>query len=187
MASVEGLEIYPNDHLAGATTGTELANHIKTEYADTSFGPFLAELAGDIDQDKASLEELMERLGIAQSPTKQATSWIAEKASRLKLSETMSGGREMKRLMEFEMLSLGIEGKASLWRALIAVSDSHPALATTDLARLEEPTGTQPARPEGQQSQRAEEATRPRSDGREGENGHGTDRHTRPAAGRRTR
>ncbi|MDQ2882242.1 MAG: hypothetical protein M3Y48_13775 [Actinomycetota bacterium] len=145
MASVEGLEIYLNDHLAGATTGTELANKIKAEYADTSFGPFLAELAGDIDQDKVSLEELMERLGIAQSPIKQATSWIAEKASRLKLSETMSGGREMKRLMEFEMLSLGIEGKASLWRALISVSDSHPALATTDLARLEKRAESQRA------------------------------------------
>lgn len=145
MASVEGLEIYLNDHLAGASIGTELANKIKTEYADTSFGPFLAELAGDIDQDKASLEELMERLGIAQSPIKQATSWIAEKASRLKLSETISGGREMKRLMELEMLSLGIEGKASLWRALIAVSDFHPALAATDLARLEKRAESQRA------------------------------------------
>ncbi|MGH3600951.1 MAG: hypothetical protein ACRDQH_11865 [Pseudonocardiaceae bacterium] len=137
MASVTGLEIYLNDHLAGATTGTELVNKIKAEYADTPFGPFLAELAGDIDQDKTSLEELMDRLGIARSPIKQATSWIAEKASRLKLSEAMTGDPELKRLMEFEMLSLGIEGKASLWRALIAVSDSHPALTTTDLARLE--------------------------------------------------
>ncbi|MGH3782517.1 MAG: hypothetical protein ACRDRO_18335 [Pseudonocardiaceae bacterium] len=137
MASVTGLETYLNDHLAGATTGTELANKIKAEYADTSFGPFLAELAGDIDQDKTSLEELMDRLGIARSPIKQATSWIAEKASRLKLSEAMTGDPDLKRLLEFEMLSLGIEGKASLWRSLIAVSDSHPALVTTDLVRLE--------------------------------------------------
>jgi hypothetical protein len=145
MASVKGLETYLNDHLAGATAGTELANKIKSDYADSPFGPFLAELARDIDQDKMSLEELMERLGIAQSPIKQASSWIAEKASRLKLSETMTGDQELKRFMEFEMLSLGIEGKASLWRAMIVVSDVHPALDATDLARLEKRAESQRA------------------------------------------
>ncbi|MDQ3760459.1 MAG: hypothetical protein M3460_01760 [Actinomycetota bacterium] len=136
MALAKGLETYLQDHLAGAVAGTELANKISSEYANTRFGPFLAELAHDIEQDKATLEGLMERLGIQQSPIKQVTSWIGEKISRLKLSETMTGDQDLKRLLELETLSLGVEGKLSMWRALIAVRDAHPELAATDLARL---------------------------------------------------
>jgi hypothetical protein len=78
----------------------------------------------------------MERLGIQQSAIKQGASWIAEKVSRLKLSETMTGNQDLKRFLEFETLSLGIEGKLSLWRALIEIRDSYAELAATDLARL---------------------------------------------------
>jgi len=136
MTSANGLATYLNDHLAGAVAGSELANKISIEYADTPSGLFLAELARDIMQDKVTLEELMERLGIQRSPLKQAASWIGEKLSRVKLSETMTGDRDLKRLLEFETLALGIEGKLSMWRALISVSHSHVELAATDLATL---------------------------------------------------
>ncbi|MGH3984858.1 MAG: hypothetical protein ACRDST_19775 [Pseudonocardiaceae bacterium] len=136
MASAQGLETYLNDHLAGAAGGSELASKISSEYAGTRFGPFLAELARDIEQDKTTLEELMDRLGMQQSAIKQGASWIAEKISRLKLSETMTGDQDLKRFMEFETLSLGIEGKLLLWRALIEIRDSHAELAATDLDRL---------------------------------------------------
>lgn len=136
MPSIQALETYLTDHLAGATAGVELANKISSAYAGTRFGPFLAELAREIEQDKATLEGLLERLGIQQSPTKQAASWLGEKLSRLKLSETMTGSADLKRLLEFEMLSIGIEGKHSMWRALAEVSHSHVELAATDLAGL---------------------------------------------------
>lgn len=133
MAANKELETYLTDHLAGAIAGVELANKISSECAGTRFGPFLAELARDIEQDKATLEGLMEQLGIQPSPLKEATSWIAEKLSRLKLSETMTGDTDLKRLLEFEMLSLGIEGKLSMWRALIEVNHAHSELAAADL------------------------------------------------------
>ncbi|MGH3777790.1 MAG: hypothetical protein ACRDRR_19010 [Pseudonocardiaceae bacterium] len=155
MASVKGLETYLNDHLAGSVTGIELANKISSEYAATRFGPFLAELAREIEQDKATLEELMARLGIPRSPVKQAAGWITEKATRLKMSETMTGDQDLKRLLEFETLSLGIEGKLSMWRALIEVSDAHAELAATDLARLVKRAETQRANLEDHRLQAA--------------------------------
>ena len=158
MAAAKGLETYLNDHLAGAVTGSELANKISSEYAGTPFGPFLAELAREIEQDKATLEGLMERLGIQQSQIKQAASWIGEKASRLKLSETMTGDQNLKRLLEFEMLSLGIEGKLSMWRALIEVSDSYPELAAIDLAGLAKRAESQRSNLETHRLQVANEA-----------------------------
>ncbi|MGH3804419.1 MAG: hypothetical protein ACRDTD_30630, partial [Pseudonocardiaceae bacterium] len=97
------------------------------------------------EQDKVTLEGLMERLGIPRSPIKQAAGWIVEKVSRLKLSETMTGSQDLKRLLEFETLSLGIEGKLSMWRTLIEVSDSYAELAATDLTRLAKRAETQRA------------------------------------------
>jgi hypothetical protein len=160
MASSKGLETYLSDHLGGAIGGVELAKKISSEYAKTTFGPFLAELAREIAQDKATLEKLMERLGIERSPVKEATSWVAEKVSRLKLSDTMTGDQDLKRLLEFEMLSLGIEGKASMWRALIEVSPSHVELAATDLAGLAKRAETQRANLENHRLQVANQALR---------------------------
>ncbi|HET9117525.1 MAG TPA: hypothetical protein VFN75_05530 [Pseudonocardiaceae bacterium] len=54
MASAKGLETYLSDHLGGAATGVELSKKISFEYAQTPFGPFLAELAQEIQQDKAT-------------------------------------------------------------------------------------------------------------------------------------
>jgi hypothetical protein len=136
MAAATGLDTYLNDHLAGSNAGSELASKLSSEYANTPYGPFLAELAREIEQDKVALEGLMRRLEIQQNPIKQAAGWIGEKASRLKLSETMTGDQDLKCLMELETLSLGIEGKLSMWRALIEVSDAYAELAAIDLASL---------------------------------------------------
>jgi hypothetical protein len=96
-----------------------LANKISSEYAGTAFGPFLAELAREVAQDKETLEGLMRRLEIAQSPVKQTAGWVGEKLGRLKLSETMTGGQNL-----------------SMWRALIEISHSHTGLVTEELADL---------------------------------------------------
>jgi hypothetical protein len=158
MTSTNGLATYLNDHFAGAVAGSELANKISNEYADTSYGLFLTELARDIAQDKATLEELMERLGIERSPVRQVASWIGEKLSRMKLSEAMTGDQDLKRLLEFEALSLGIEGKLSMWRALISVSHSHVELAATDLAMLAKRAESQRSKLEDHRLQSATQA-----------------------------
>lgn len=146
MADTELLGIYLNDHLAGASAGTELAQKISEHYADTKFGPMLAELASDIEQDRVTLAELMERLGIQHSAVKQAAGWVSEKLTRVKLSDAMTGSAELKRLLECETLSLGIEGKHSMWLSLQEIRDHHPVLASTDLDGLAERAQNQRSR-----------------------------------------
>lgn len=136
MAATELLNIYLNDHLAGATAGSELASKMSSESTATPYGTFLSELARDIEHDRATLADLMDRLGIQQDALKQAGGWLLEKLTRLKLNEQLTGGSELKRLLEFETLSLGVEGKLVMWRALEQVSHEHPALADTDLDSL---------------------------------------------------
>jgi hypothetical protein len=43
-------------------------------------------LASQIEEDRQTLIELMERMDTSKNPVKQATTWMAEKVSRAKLS-----------------------------------------------------------------------------------------------------
>ncbi|MBA3744262.1 hypothetical protein [Sporichthya sp.] len=136
MTSTKALGTYLQDHLAGATAGSELARKLGSEYTTGPLGGFLSELSRDIDQDKDTLTEVMGSLDISPDVIKQATGWVAEKMTRLKLSDRMTGDPDLTRLMEFEVMSIGIEGKLALWRALIAVADELPGLAGVDLPGL---------------------------------------------------
>ena len=48
-------------------------------------------LAPQIEEDRGVLLDLMERMGTSKNPAKQATTWLAEKASRPKFSGLTSG------------------------------------------------------------------------------------------------
>jgi len=52
------LSIYLNAHLARAIAGGELARRAASSNEGSELGPFLAELAEKIDQDRESLERL---------------------------------------------------------------------------------------------------------------------------------
>lgn len=145
MTSKELLGTYLNDHFAGASAGSELAQKLSSENAGTEYGSFLSELARDIDQDRSTLEDLINRLGIEKNPIKEAGGWLMEKLSRIKLSDAMTGSTDLKRLLEFEALSLGIEGKLVMWQALKEVSGNYPEFADVDLDGLVKRAETQRA------------------------------------------
>jgi hypothetical protein len=134
--SLDVLGTYLTDHLAGSAAAVELARKAQSKTADTPLGAFLTGLAEAIEADRQTLVDLIDRLGVDTSPLKQAGASAAEKLSRLRLHERVTGSDALSRLMELESLALGIEGKLRLWRALQAVADRHPAIAATDLDTL---------------------------------------------------
>jgi hypothetical protein len=56
--------------------------------------------------------------------------------SRVKLSGLSAGEDELGLLLALETLSLGVEGKASMWTILREVGSRYPALAGTDFDAL---------------------------------------------------
>ena len=78
----------------------------------------------------------MGRLGVARNPVKQATAWLGEKLSRVKLSGVGSVDEHLELLLALETLVLGVEGKLCMWRTLRGVSEHHPALDPDELDRL---------------------------------------------------
>ncbi|HEU5471868.1 MAG TPA: hypothetical protein VFV67_14550 [Actinophytocola sp.] len=142
--AAEPLRIYLTDHLAGATAGTNLARKIAEENTGTQLGDVMSALAADIETDRTTLENLVAKLGFGRSTLKEAAGWVAERFTRLKFSEPLAGSRHLKLLLELETLSLGIEGKLAMWRALQTRTEPLPADFDLDdlIKRAEEQRAT---------------------------------------------
>ena len=80
QSEVSMLGIYLNDHLAGATAGTELAHRTARSHCDGKNGGTLRRLAAEIGQDRAALLDIMAALGIKVRRYKTAAAWAGEKA-----------------------------------------------------------------------------------------------------------
>jgi len=131
----DALETYLNDHLAGSVSAIQMLERAAEDHAGSPLGPLLAELLSAIRAEQEELRSLIRRLGYSESPVKKAGAWLAQHASRLKVGA--SAERDLDRFELFEALSLGIQGKLKLWRALRVVAAKHPQLAGVDFPRLE--------------------------------------------------
>jgi hypothetical protein len=113
------LEIYLNDHLGGSTSGIELAKRIHKRSEGTELGALMARLVEEIAQDRDTLREFMDLIDADPDKLKVAGGWITEKLGRLKLNGKLIGSSPLSGVLELEALSLGVEGKRSLWVALL--------------------------------------------------------------------
>jgi hypothetical protein len=131
------LAIYLNDHLAGATVGVELARRLRSSNADDpAMADPLGEVCSEIETDRATLEHVMERLGVRRRRVKAAGAWTAEKLGRLKLNGQLTGYSPLSRLVELELLYIGITGKLRLWKALEhSLGDSRGEFAFLQLGK----------------------------------------------------
>jgi hypothetical protein len=137
------LAIYLSDHLAGATGGVELARRARASNRGAKPGEALARICAEIEADRATLERVMEQLGVKRNSAKVAGAWAAEKLGRLKLNGRLTGYSPLSHLIELEMLHIGITGKIQLWQALKETQDAR--LAKFDLPSLIERAESQRA------------------------------------------
>jgi hypothetical protein len=130
------LDIYLNDHLAGATAGVALARDLAAAGGSSADGDVLRELAAEIARDRAALQEIMARLEVRGRSYKIAGAWLAEKARRLKLNGTIGTRSPLTSLIELEMLRIGVAGKVAGWDALRAIAAQEPRLNAGQLVEL---------------------------------------------------
>jgi hypothetical protein len=130
------LAIYLNDHLAGATAAVALVRRAARSNRGSAYGSSLEELARELDQDRQSLLEVMGQLGIAVDRLKVLGGWGSEKLGRLKLNGRLLGYSPLSRVVELEVLSLGVNGKLALWRSLEHLHANLSGLDGFDFADL---------------------------------------------------
>ena len=136
MADDRSIDVYLNDHLGGATLGTDLAEEIAEMNEGTPLGELMGSLSEEIEQDRQVLVDLMEHLDVSKNPVKQAVGWVAEKAGRAKFTGLSSGDSELGTFLALESLTLGVRGKWCMWRALKEVQGDYEALSSLDLDEL---------------------------------------------------
>jgi hypothetical protein len=130
------LTIYLHDHLAGATFGLELARRAARQNEGSPYGDFLSELAGEIAEDRATLEQIARNLGAGRDELKNALAWAGEKLGRLKPNGRLTSYAPLSRVIEVEGLMGGVQAKLALWRALHEVAGDYEQLDRTELNRL---------------------------------------------------
>jgi len=123
---VTHLAVYLNDHLGGAAGGVELARRLRaSNQEDTVFAEPLNRVCAEIEADRATLEQVIERLDYSRSRVKPAAAWAVEKLGRLKLNGQLRGYSPSSRLLELEGLLIGITGKIGLWQTLTELELDH--------------------------------------------------------------
>lgn len=127
---------YLNDHLAGSVMALELLDHLEATHSESELSTFFKQLRADVTADRDELQRLMDHLDIGESRTRKASAWLAEKTTELKLRFDDPEDGSLRLFESLEALSLGIEGKRSLWIALTAAAEKSPSLRILDYGRL---------------------------------------------------
>lgn len=130
------LRIYLNDHLAGSVAAIGQGEHCLSKNPDGDLAALLTWVLEEIREDRAVLQDLVDRIGGAENPLKQAVSWVSEKVERAKPSGEVLGYSDLNRLEELETLAIGIIGKRTLWDGLGAVCASDERFRGVDFRSL---------------------------------------------------
>ncbi|TJZ93123.1 hypothetical protein [Actinacidiphila oryziradicis] len=130
------LGIYLNDHLAGATFGIGLAQRIAHQHRHSARRADVQRISDEITQDRQTLLELMDALGVPARRYKVYGGWAAERLGRLKPNGALYRRSGLSTLTELETLRLGVEGKTLIWRTLLVVATGEPRLDESQLQDL---------------------------------------------------
>ncbi|MFI7498769.1 hypothetical protein ACIBVL_09640 [Streptomyces sp. NPDC049687] len=136
LARQRTLRVYLNDHLAGATGGTERIRRMAHAHGDTEYGDALRNLATEIAQDRRSLLALMADLDVPVAHYKVYGARLGERIGRVKPNGRLVRRSGLTVLVELEAMRLGVQGKTLLWRTLLAASAQEPRLDPGWLERL---------------------------------------------------
>ena len=131
---MDNLATYLNDHLAGSTTGRELAKRTLSNNRGTQFEPTLQWLLGQLVEDRQTLLDIMRAVGAPEDHLKKLAAFALERAGRLKLNNSLLSYSPLSRLVELEGLLVGVNGKLAGWRSLQQLDDER--LAAFDLEAL---------------------------------------------------
>jgi hypothetical protein len=153
------LATYLHDHLAGAVHAIETLKTMRDRQAGTPLGDFASHLLLEVEADRNTLRNLAESMGAGSSTLKETASWLAERASRMKL--THESNYSLGTFEALEFLELGIHGKWALWCALDVAAATDPRLKGVDFRQLAARAETQRVLVDGRRLEAARRALQP--------------------------
>lgn len=153
------LAAYLHDHLAGSNFAIELLKNLEDQHSGEPLGQFAAAELAILVEDRQILQGIVDRIGTETSALKEATAWVAEKASRFKLRHPSSP--DFGTFEALEALALGIHGRVALWRVLSIIAPTDTRVRGEDFDALAARAQAQHDRVEQRRLQVAPSALRP--------------------------
>jgi hypothetical protein len=130
------LRVYLHDHLAGSAGGVDLARRIARVHEGTPYEAPLKRLASDVEEDRESLKQILDKLDLPDHHVHEAFAWVAAKAARLKPNGQIVGRSPLSSLEELETFRIALEGKRAGWVTLRLVADHDDRLDKDQLDTL---------------------------------------------------
>jgi hypothetical protein len=130
------LEIYLDDHRAGATGGLRLARRLWRNNAKSPWAGELEELTHRIERDSRTLAQVRDALGMDGGTLKAVAALAGERIARLKPNGHLLGYSPLSRVVEVEGLMAGVSAKRRLWAALEKVQEFSDGLEQFDFEGL---------------------------------------------------
>jgi hypothetical protein len=132
----ELLQIYLNDHRAGAVAAHALASRARAANGGNEFGEFLDEFVPALEEDIDRLDAVFDRCSMSKNCIKLGAARLGAALGQLKLNGRLTEYSPLSRVIEFEALRVGVLGKQQLWRTIAALPSDHPAVLAVDTSWL---------------------------------------------------
>ena len=130
------LQIYLADHEAASRAGVNLVHRVRSENEAAAYGDYLVKLEAEVEQDRASLINIMKALQVSANPVKQLVARAAVIVGRLKPNGQLHGYSPLSRVLELEALCAAALAKRGLWQSLRVLAPIYPELEVATLDRL---------------------------------------------------
>ena len=128
------LAVYLHDHLTGSSFAVELLERLASQFAGKPSGEVARDLLDQVQMDRGTLQQLVDKVGKSSMALHDALGWIAERVSRIKLNHDDPTG--IGTFEAYETISLGILGKRGLWEALQVRQKADTRIAGLDYPAL---------------------------------------------------
>lgn len=121
-----GLRPYLHGHHLGACVGVALFERAAREQATRTVRDELSSLAREIDEDRSSLEQIMERCGLRVTPLRRGITGVVVRVRTVVPRRLGRRSGELADLLELEALGDAVHAKLLGWTALRSCVDDTP-------------------------------------------------------------
>ncbi|HEU4544871.1 MAG TPA: hypothetical protein VFR88_01125 [Microlunatus sp.] len=132
--SSSALRIYLQNHEAAARAGVDLCRRAAHNQREQAHGPVLADLCGQIVDDRRRLLAIMTSLQVPPNPLLGVVLQVGERVGRLKPNGRVLRRAPLSDLIEIEALIDAVSAKRAGWHGLAAASPRVPV--TSQVAEL---------------------------------------------------
>lgn len=112
------LSIYLGDHLTGATGGSTRITDMARRYASEPYGPDLATIAEQVQDELTTLRDVIVALDMSTRPAKRALAWVGERLGSLKPNGRIVGTSPMTPVLELDLMRAAVNAKGAGWEVL---------------------------------------------------------------------